>query len=395
MTFGDIYRDKTVMVTGHTGFKGSWLSMWLCMLGAKVVGYSLKPDQVEDPCFTNPSHFTELGLRHQIFSHVEKDVQSLHDLEKTINIYNPDFIFHLAAQPLVFRAYDEPHLTVKTNIIGTLNLLEAVRRKKKSCVLIMITTDKVYDNEEWIHSYRETDRLGGYDLYSASKTGAEILIKAYCHSFFDPIKNKSDGFAVGIAPVRGGNVIGGGDWADNRIVPDVMKSLVANEPLAIRNRQATRPWQHVLELLGGYLHLGSLIYQRLIEFLLGPVHYKGNALHELKKVCSPFNFGPLITSNKPVGTLVEEIFKLWPGTIHDQTTNDNYQEANLLHLNIDKAYHFLGWKPKWNFEETIYHTVTWYRQFYESGQNNPEFVKQLTQSQIQEYSKNLTFSVMY
>ena len=393
MIFDDVYRGKTVMITGHTGFKGSWLSEWLCMLGANVVGYSLKPDPKLDPCHTTPSHFLELGLRDQIAAHEENDVRILNEVEATIHRHKPDFIFHLAAQPLVLRAYDEPHLTVETNLMGTLNLLEAVRRQHKQCILIMITTDKVYENVGWVHSYREPDRLGGHDPYSASKACAEHVISSYWRSFFEPAVDRLEDFAVAVAPVRGGNVIGGGDWAENRIVPDAMRALAAGKELVIRNRRATRPWQHVLELLSGYLHLGCLIYRRRKLLSAPRLQEKDETLRKLKDVCSAFNFGPFLTSNKTVGELVQEIFKHWPGTILDQETTGSTLEAGMLNLTIDKAYHLLGWQPKWSFEETIHYTVTWYRQFYESAKGNYKSVRQLTQSQIQEYSKDLTYGV--
>lgn len=393
MIFDDVYRGKTVMITGHTGFKGSWLSEWLCMLGANVVGYSLKPDPKLDPCNTTPSHFLELGLRDQIAAHVESDVRVLNEMEATINRHKPDFIFHLAAQPLVLRAYDEPHLTVETNLMGTLNLLEAVRRQRKQCILIMITTDKVYENVGWVHSYREPDSLGGHDPYSASKACAEHVISSYWRSFFAPAIDRLEDFAVAVAPVRGGNVIGGGDWAENRIVPDAMRALAAGKELVIRNRHATRPWQHVLELLSGYLHLGCLIYRRRKNLSAARLQERDETLRKLKDVCSAFNFGPFLTSNKTVGALVKEIFKHWPGTSLDQETTGKTLEAGMLNLTIDKAYHLLGWQPKWSFEETIHYTVAWYRQFYESAQGNPKSVRELTQSQIREYSKGLTYGV--
>lgn len=390
MIFNDTYKGRTVMVTGHTGFKGSWLSAWLCMLGAKVVGYSMRPDR--DPCYTTPSHFVELGLRDQIV-HIENDVRRLDEVQAAIGNHEPDFIFHLAAQPLVLRAFDAPHLTVETNVIGTLNLLEAVRLLRKPCILIMITTDKVYENMEWVHSYRETDPLGGHDPYSAGKACAELVISSYWHSFFAPAGGKLDDFAIAVAPVRGGNVIGGGDWAENRIVPDAMKALATGESLVIRNRYATRPWQHVLELLSGYLHLGSLIYQRRANLSAANANDTKEKLLKLNEVCSAFNFGPFITSNETVGTLVEEIFKHWHGTSIDQTTTGTPREAGKLNLTIDKAYHLLGWQPKWSFEETVYHTVTWYRQFYEYARGKPESVMRLTQNQIREYSKDLKYRI--
>lgn len=389
--FEHVYHNRTVLVTGHTGFKGSWLSEWLCMLGANVVGYSLKPDPVTDKCFTVPhSHFNELQLRDQIAKHIEGDVRSLNELKATVSQYKPDFIFHLAAQPLVRRSYIEPHLTIETNVLGTLNLLEAVRLQQSPCIVIMITTDKVYENVGWLHSYREPDMLGGHDTYSSSKACAELVISSYWRSFFASAITQ---LGVAVAPVRGGNVIGGGDWATDRIVPDTMRSLSRGEPVEIRNRHATRPWQHVLELLSGYLHLGSLMYRRRTKLLSRRLDGNSIDLKRLTDLCSPFNFGPLLMSNKSVGVLVEEIFKHWPGETRDKTMPGAPEEAGKLNLTIDKAYHTLGWQPKWSFEEAIQQTVSWYHKFYTEAHGNPQAVKELTRNQIRAFSEGLSYTV--
>lgn len=382
--FENAYGGKTVLVTGHTGFKGSWLSEWLSLLGAKVVGYSIDP--ANDVCFTSPSHFTELGLRERIHAHIEGDVTDLQKVLATFSTYQPDFVFHLAAQPLVRRAHDEPHPTVETNVIGTLNVLEAARLQERPSIIIMITTDKVYENVGWLHSYREPDTLGGEDTYSASKACAELVISSYWRSFFAP---KLDDWGITIAPVRGGNVIGGGDWAKDRIVPDVMKALHAGQQVEIRNRNATRPWQHVLELLGGYLYLGVVTSLRRQAFLEASQHARPDALAKLAELCSPFNFGPSLASNKSVGILVDEIFKHWPGESSDSTKPGEPREAGKLNLAVDKAYHALGWRPTWSFEQTIQHTVSWYREFYTKAQGKPEAVRELTQGQIRLYSDAL------
>jgi CDP-glucose 4,6-dehydratase len=389
--FEDVYRGRTVLVTGHTGFKGSWLSEWLCLLGAKVVGFSLKPDPTMDRCYTTPSHFDELGLRGQVAEHIEGDIRDLDRIARTMAEHQPDFVFHLAAQPLVLRAYKEPHLTVETNVTGTLNLLEAARRQRTSCIMIMITTDKVYENAEWLHSYREPDKLGGHDTYSASKACAEHIISSYWHSFFC---RHLEEWGITVAAVRGGNVIGGGDWAEDRIVPDAMRSLSQNKPVEIRNRHATRPWQHVLELLSGYLHLGALTQRR--RALLSAVGGQGPNTRRtnLEELCSPFNFGPYLPSNRSVGELVQEILKHWPGTATDKTMPDAPEEAGKLSLTIDKAFHTLGWQPKWTFEEAVQHTVEWYRQFYASARGKPSAVQALAQRQIQAYTEGLTYSVI-
>lgn len=356
-----------------------------------MVGYSLKPDPATDVCYTVPhSHFNELGLRDQITTHVEGDVRRFDELVAAVSRYKPAFIFHLAAQPLVLRAYREPHLTVETNVLGTLNLLEAVRLQEIPCILIMITTDKVYENVGWLHSYREPDILGGHDTYSASKACAELVISSYWRSFF---ASKLDKLGVAVAPVRGGNVIGGGDWAKDRIVPDAMRHLSKGTPVEIRNRHATRPWQHVLELLSGYLHLGALMYRRRKALSARGPSEKALALQRLKDLCSPFNFGPFLTSNRSVGLLVEEILKHWPGEVIDKPTLGAPQEAGKLNLTIDKAYHTLGWQPKWTVEEAIQHTVKWYHKFYKEAHGNRQAVRELTQSQIQAYSEGLRYTV--
>jgi CDP-glucose 4,6-dehydratase len=389
--FEGVYSGKTVLVTGHTGFKGSWISEWLCMLGANVVGYSLKPDPSTDACHTTPySHFAELCLRDQITAHLEGDVRRLDEMATTVSTHKPDFVFHLAAQPLVLRAYKEPHLTVETNVLGALNLLEAVRLQGRPCIMIMITTDKVYENFGWLHSYREPDMLGGHDTYSASKACAELVISSYWRSFFAPTVGE---LGVAVAPVRGGNVIGGGDWAKDRIVPDAMKALAEKREIEIRNRDATRPWQHVLELLSGYLHLGALIHRRRAALRTAGPSRKSVALAKLDELCSPFNFGPFLTSNRSVAVLVEEILKHWPGKAVDKTAPGAPAEAGKLNLTIDKAYHTLGWQPKWTFEEAIQHTVNWYHKFYTGAQGNAKAVRELTQKQIRAYSDGLRYTV--
>lgn len=392
MIFSDIYCGKKVMVTGHTGFKGSWLSEWLCMLGAEVIGFSLKPDPETDFCHTRPAHFDELDLQSQLAAHIEGDIRDFETVEATIRDHEPDFIFHLAAQPLVLRSFEAPHLTVETNVRGNLNILEAVRRSENPCVLVMITTDKVYENLGWLHAYREIDRLGGHDPYSASKAAAELVIASYWNSFFSREHDDPNELGVAVAPVRGGNAIGGGDWADNRIIPDAMKAIAAGEPFVIRNSHATRPWQHVLELLSGYLHLGTVLFDRREKLYAASELERESALNAFREVCAPFNFGPLMTSNQNVGYLVNEIFKNWPGTSHDHTDPDAPPEDGKLNLAIDRAYHVLGWKPHWSFEETIRQTVEWYREFYEQAQGNPKAVRRLTQNQIRRYSKNLNYS---
>ncbi|NJL27834.1 MAG: CDP-glucose 4,6-dehydratase [Thermoanaerobaculia bacterium] len=371
MDFADVYKGKTVLVTGHTGFKGSWLSEWLLLLGAKVVGFSLDPP-------TQPSHFDALGLGESLAADVRDDVRSLEALQATLAEHRPEIIFHLAAQPLVRKAFDEPHVTIETNVMGSLNLLEAVRRQGLDCIVVMITTDKVYENVEWTYAYRETDALGGHDPYSASKACAEVLISSYQRSFFASGRVAQDEPTIAVAIGRGGNVIGGGDWAEDRIVPDSIRSLARGKRIPVRNRVATRPWQHVLELLSGYLHLGAECMRAIAD----QDHTK------LEMLCSPFNFGPHITSNKTVEELVLEILKHWPGGWKDQSQPDAKHEAGRLNLTIDKAYHALGWQPRWSFEETVQHTVEWYREYYEATCHEAGCMREMTRQQIRAYSAN-------
>jgi CDP-glucose 4,6-dehydratase len=370
MRFGDAYKGKTVFITGHTGFNGSWLSEWLLLLGANVVGYSLDPP-------TEPSHFDALRLGERLGADLRADIRSHDTLLAALRQHEPSFIFHLAAQPIVRRAFIEPGYTVETNVMGSVNILEAVRLANRSCTVIMVSTDKVYENVEWVYPYRENDPLGGHDPYSASKASAEILISAYRRSFFIGHPNVPGLPVIAVASARGGNVIGGGDWAQDRIVPDVIRSLAARKRIPVRNRKASRPWQHVLELLSGYLHLGSEISHALSR-------RAASRLHEL---CSSFNFGPHMASNRTVEELVKEILKHWPGEWEDLTDPQASPEAGRLALAIDKAYHVLRWQPRWSFEEAVRRTVEWYQRFYQSGTPEPASVRELTRQQILSYMR--------
>ncbi|WP_089938580.1 CDP-glucose 4,6-dehydratase [Candidatus Entotheonella palauensis] len=370
--YDDIYKNKTVCVTGHTGFKGSWLCEWLLRMGAHVAGYALEPPSA-------PSHAVALHLGERLTADIRSDVQSLSDVQAMLQTYQPDFIFHLAAQPIVRRSFDQPYETIRTNCMGSLNVLEAVRQENRPCVVIMVTSDKVYENVEWVHAYRENDLLGGHDPYSASKACAETVISTYRRSFFQRFDDPSQA-AIAVASARGGNVIGGGDWAEDRIVPDCMRHLAKQETIPIRNRVATRPWQHVLELLNGYLRLGAEIYHALY----GREH---RDLERLGTLCSAFNFGPNLTSNRTVAELVQEILKHWPGTWQDFSEPNLKHEAYKLHLSIDKSYHLLNWKPLWDFQTTIKHTVEWYMTYYDKSYPEPEFVRDLTRQYIELYQK--------
>ncbi|MBI1767586.1 MAG: CDP-glucose 4,6-dehydratase [Bacteroidetes bacterium] len=334
----DIYKSKKVLITGHTGFKGSWLTLWLKELGARVFGYALDPP-------TNPSLFELLDLEKEI-DHEIGDVRDLEQLKKCIQRVKPDIIFHLAAQSLVGKSYEEPLETIHVNTFGTVNLLEAVRQVGLGVAIVLITSDKCYENKEWVFGYRETDTLGGHDPYSASKAATEVLISSWRNSFFNPDAIKEHG--VRVASARAGNVIGGGDWSKNRIVPDCIRDLQNHTFISVRNPYSTRPWQHVLEPLSGYLQLGAKLL--------------GSSSEDAAFFCEAFNFGPHVTNNKNVKELVEEIIESWGSGSWKWISPDkaNY-ESGLLNLSIDKAYHKLGWLPKWNFSDTIARTVEWYQ----------------------------------
>ena len=335
-SFGDIYRGKRVLITGHTGFKGSWLSEWLFSLGAEVTGFALAPA-------TSPALFEQLGLSARL-RHTLGDVRDLAEVRSVVEESKPDFVFHLAAQPLVRLSYEQPVATYATNVMGTVNVLEAVRQAGRPCVVVAITTDKCYENKEWVYSYREEDPMGGYDPYSSSKGAAELVISAYRRSYFSAPDS-----LVRVASARAGNVIGGGDWALDRIVPDCVRALQKGELIPVRNKVATRPWQHVLEPLSGYLWLGAC----LANPQLSPFN---------SQLASGFNFGPALSSNRTVADLVQEILKHWPGRWDDKSDPKAVHEAKLLNLATDKAHHFLGWSPVWPFAETIARTVQWYRE---------------------------------
>jgi CDP-glucose 4,6-dehydratase len=373
--FANVYAGKRVLVTGHTGFKGSWLCEWLLALGAEVTGLALEPA-------TQPALFDQLDLASRM-RHVVGDIRDLGTVIRVIEETRPEFVFHLAAQPLVRLSYDIPVETYATNVMGTVHVMEALRhwttqqrttnneqpttnnqQPPRSCVAVMITTDKCYENREWVHSYREEDPMGGYDPYSSSKGAAEIAIGAYRRSYF----SKSDS-PVRLASARAGNVIGGGDWALDRIVPDCIRALERGDAIPVRNKVATRPWQHVLEPLGGYLTLAAALAtsheeQRTKNEERGTNNEQrttNNQQLTTAPLCGAFNFGPNLTSNRTVAELVREVLKHWPGEWVDRSDPDAVHEAKLLNLATDKAFHFLGWQPVWNFEETIAETIGWYR----------------------------------
>ena len=360
--FAKTYKQRRVFVTGHTGFKGAWLSEWLLSLGAQVTGFALPPP-------TTPSLFEQLGLAARL-SDVRGDVRDAAALDAALAAADPEIVFHLAAQPLVRLSYDIPAETFETNVMGTVRVLDAVRRRGKPCAVVIITTDKCYENREWVHSYREEDPMGGYDPYSASKGCAELVVNAYRRSFF------TENSPVALASARAGNVIGGGDWALDRIVPDCVRSLTAGRVVAVRNPHATRPWQHVLEPLGGYLLLG----EKLLANVAATPEVR--RLPENRCYESGFNFGPPLASNHTVGELVAEVLRHWPGRWETPRLDAAPHEASLLNLAIDKAHHFLGWHPVWDFGTTVATAIAWYRHNAD-GADMAEF----TRRQIAEYAE--------
>jgi len=335
--FGNVFNGKKVIVTGNTGFKGSWLTVWLLELGAKVYGISKDVP-------TNPSMFEALKLRDRI-QHYQTDIRDLESIKRIFEEISPDFVFHLAAQPIVSASYTNPIETIATNVLGTAHILEALRGLKNKCNAVIITSDKCYDNVEWTWGYRENDRLGGKDPYSASKGAAELIINTYHQSYFSKVDSN-----VQTVSVRAGNVIGGGDWAANRIVPDCIRAWNNSVPVELRNPTATRPWQHVLEPLSGYLRVAQLMTTE-------------------RKICGEaYNFGPLADQSHTVYELLSRISTLWKfNTSFDRfifDSNHKFHEAGLLKLNCDKALHQLHWKPVLNFDLTVNYTALWYLEFY-------------------------------
>ncbi len=352
--FYDIYKNKKVFLTGHTGFKGSWLALWLTMLGADVCGYSLAPN-------TKPSMFKELNIEEKISKSVIGDILDVNLLEQTMIDFQPDIVFHLAAQPLVRLSYSEPVLTYQTNVIGTLNVFEAARKCKSVKAFVNVTTDKCYENKEVERGYREDEPMGGYDMYSSSKGCVEIMSSSYRRSFL-----QDDG-TYAMATARAGNVIGGGDWALDRLIPDCVVAINKGEKIEIRNPVAVRPWQHVLEPLSGYLLLG----QKLLEYG--------------KKYAEGFNFGPDEKNVLRVADVAQKVVDFYgKGEVIVQK-RDNLHEAGLLMLNIEKAKKVLGWKPTLTADDAIKNTVEWYKHFYDDNTDMYKF----TLSQIEQYSEKI------
>lgn len=332
--------ERSVLVTGHTGFKGSWLTLWLDRLGAHVAGYALDPP-------SSPCHFEAARVADLLTEDVRADVRDVDVLAKAVKSVAPEVVFHLAAQPIVSESLRSARETFDVNVLGTATLLDAVRANGRPCIVIVVTSDKCYRNDGQVWGFRESDPLGGHDPYSASKAGTELVVDSYRSSFFPPDRLTEHG--VLLASVRAGNVIGGGDWANDRIVPDAMRALSAGQDLVVRNPLSTRPWQHVLEPLSGYLTLAGL--------LLGQ---RGTP-----ELAEAWNFGPLATEEASVADLATALVSAWgSGRWVPAGESSPNVEAKSLRLSIDKAITRLGWRPRWGFEETVTRTVDWYSAFY-------------------------------
>lgn len=354
------FKGKNVLVTGHTGFKGSWLSIWLKELGANVIGFALDP-------YTKKDNFEICGLSNKI-TDIRGDVRDVASLEEVFKKYQPEIVFHLAAQPIVLESYKFPKDTFDINVGGIVNVLDQCKNHPSVRVIINITSDKCYDNKEWIWGYRENDPIGGFDPYSASKGCSEIVTSSFTNSFFHPDKYTEHNTAL--SSVRAGNVIGGGDWAENRIIPDCIRSLETDVPIFVRNPIATRPWQHVLDALSGYLYLAE-------KMIHDPIKYQG-----------PWNFGPENISIVPVKNLVEVLIKAYgKGSWHTEENNDKLHEASMLSLDISKAYFKLGWKPTLLFEDTVKFTADWYKNY----RNNNDMYS-FCVGQIQTFMQNIHYT---
>jgi CDP-glucose 4,6-dehydratase len=356
--FRETFRGRRVFVTGHTGFKGSWLSEWLLSAGATVRGYALQP-------LTQPNLFDQLGLAERI-EHQVADIRDRATLQAAVQAFRPDFVFHLAAQPLVVASYAAPFETFETNLVGTLNLMESLRALDHPCHAVIITSDKCYRNHDEGRAFVETDPLGGDDPYSASKGAMEIVAHSYRKSFFRD-------HPVRLATVRAGNVIGGGDYSENRIVPDCVRALASGKPIHVRNPHHTRPWQHVLEPLSGYL------------WLAGWLAAAGDDPEDLYA----FNFGPADCGNQTVEALVERILQHWPGR-WERPSRDRHHEAVNLALSIQLARSRLSWEPRWNFAETVAHTIGWYREADSIPEGETALFRALTQRTIEVFANAIS-----
>lgn len=344
--FGERYRGRRVLLTGHTGFKGSWLALWLQTLGAQVVGLGLDP-------MTTPSHWSLLGL--EMADH-RLDIRDVAGVSEIIQVSKPEIVFHLAAQPLVRRSYRDPLETWSTNVMGTAHVLEACRQQPSVHAVVVVTTDKCYENHEWDWSYRENDRLGGHDPYSASKAAAELVVASYRKAFFE-----KPGAPL-LASARAGNVMGGGDWSEDRLIPDLVRAVGSRQSLEIRSPHATRPWQHVLESLSGYLALGQ-------KLLAGDEAY-----------AQAWNFGPDTEGNQTVSEVLSRLQASWPELTWHETAQEQPHEAELLQLDSTLARKRLGWQPVWALDEGLAATADWYRAQHERGEL-------LSRTQLQIYTQ--------
>lgn len=358
--FGGVYEGKKVFLTGHTGFKGSWLSLWLAELGARVTGYALPPP-------TEPAMFDAARVAESL-RHIVGDIRDASRLREALAEAEPDVVFHLAAQPLVRRSYEEPLETLETNVLGTANLLEAVRlyaSSSRPCAVVIITSDKCYENKEWVYGYREDDPMGGHDPYSMSKGAAELVVSAWRRSFFPAERIACHG--VRVASARAGNVIGGGDWRQDRIMTDCIAALRKGVPIRVRNPRATRPWQHVLDPLGAYLLLGAA--------LMDPDPCRASRFAEA------WNFGPPGENVWTVARLADEVVRCWGGGGWEEVPGEGGpHEARFLALCCDKARHRLGWSPCWPLPRAVERTIVWFK-VHNDGCNMREF----TLAQIREY----------
>jgi len=353
MIDANFWKDKRVYITGHTGFKGSWLSLWLNSLGAHVKGYALNPP-------TSPALFVEARVAEKIESEIG-DIKNLDQLQKSLSDFNPDILIHMAAQPLVRLSYIEPIETYEVNVIGTAKVLEAARNCSNLKSIISVTTDKCYENKEWEWGYRESDPMGGFDPYSSSKGCAELVTSAYRRSF---LQDKG----IGVATVRAGNVIGGGDWADDRLIPDILKAFNNNVSVIIRNPKATRPWQHVLEPLSGYLVLAQKLYE-------SPQAYSAG-----------WNFGPNDSDVKPVGWILDAMVNEWEGATWKLDDNSHPHEAGFLKLDISKAKSKLNWHPTWDLNQALKKIICWQKVWL-----NKQDVQAACLAEISEYTRDMNY----
>jgi CDP-glucose 4,6-dehydratase len=346
----NFWKNKKILITGHTGFKGSWLTIWLKKLGANVTGFSKSIP-------TNPNLFEISNIEKDIKS-ISGDIQNYEFLKESIEKCEPEIVFHMAAQSLVMKSYSDPIETFSTNVMGTVNLLNAIKETKKTSVVVNVTSDKCYENNESVEGYTEDDPMGGYDPYSSSKGCAELITKSFRNSFF----NSDHGNNIALASVRAGNVLGGGDWAENRLIPDIIRSIKNKESVKIRNPNALRPWQHVLDPLSGYIQLSEKLWD------------------EKQKYSEGWNFGPDKNESKPVSWIIGKFDELWKTKINWVFENNELHEAKNLILNCQKAKSRLGWNSKINLETTLKWTIEWYEKFY-----GGEDMKKITEEQIKKF----------